>query len=151
LPLRMAFDAAMRWAFPVGIIGLWAFASAGEARPPLGDPVALNIGINCQWQQSCMKTQSKAMKRALKFVKKTEPPLWRLQLCNRNAGRQRLRVDWVGFDNCIRNTVLRPIPARVVKPAPSKPSRAARKKARRLTENAPPAPAASAPGPGERG
>jgi hypothetical protein len=146
LPLRMAFDAAMRWAFLVGIVGLCAFASAGEARPPLGDPVTLNIGINCQWQQSCMKTQSKAMKRALKYVKKTEPPLWRVQLCNRNAGRQRLRVDWVGFDNCIRNTVLRPIPARVVKQAPSKP---ARKKVRRLTENAP-APA-TAPGPGERG
>jgi hypothetical protein len=147
----MAFDAAMKCAFLFGIVGLCAFACPGEARPPLGDPVTLNIGINCQWQQSCMKTQSKAMKRALKYVKKTEPPLWRLQLCNRNAGRQRLRVDWVGFDNCIRNTVLRPIPARVLKPATSKPARAARKKARRLTENAAPAPAAAAPGPGERG
>src|ERR1043165_4777594 len=74
----------IRCAFLVGIAGLCALASAGEARPPLGDPVALNIGINCQWQQNCMKTQSKAMKRALKYVKKTELPPWRLQMCNRN-------------------------------------------------------------------
>ena len=145
----MAFLLRMVWAFLVGILGLCAFvtATAAVARPPLGDPIALNIGINCQWQQSCMKTQSKAMKRALKYVKKTQPPPWRVQLCNRNAGRQRLRVDWVGFDNCIRNTVLRPIPARAAKPT----LRVSRKKARRLTENAPPPPAASAPGPGERG
>jgi hypothetical protein len=143
----MAFLARMVWALLVGILGLCAFATVAEARPPLADPIALNIGINCQWQQRCMKTQSKAMKRALKFVKKEQPPLWRVQLCNRNAGRQRLRVDWVGFDNCIRNTVLRPIPARAAKPAP----RISRKKVRRLTENAPPAPAATAHGPGERG
>lgn len=142
----MAFDAAMRWAFLVGIVGLCAVAAPADARPPLADPVALNIGISCQWQQSCIKTQSKAMKRALKYVKKTQPPLWRVQLCNRNAGRARLRVDWVGFDNCIRNSVLRPLPARAVKPPP----RGTRKKVRRLTESAPPAPA-SAAGPGERG
>ena len=63
-----------------------------DTRPPLGDPVSLNIGINCQWQQACMKTQSKAMKRALNYVRKTQPPPWRVQLCNRNAGRQRVRV-----------------------------------------------------------
>ena len=88
------------------------------------------------------------MKRSLKYVKKTQPPLWRVQMCNRNAGRQRLRVDWVGFDNCIRNPVLRPIPARVVKPLPARP---ARKKVRRLTENARVAPTVDARGPGERG
>jgi hypothetical protein len=93
-----------------------------------------------------MKTQSKAMKRALKFVSKSQPPPWRVQLCNRNAGRQRVRVDWVGFDNCIRNSTLQPLPARAIKP----PARAARKKVRRLTETAPPA-TVSEPGPGERG
>ena len=144
----------MVWAFLVGILGLCAFvtATAADARPPLGDPIALNIGINCQWQQGCMKAQSKAMKRALKYVKKTQPPPWRVQLCNRNAGRQRLRVDWVGFDNCIRNTVLRPIPARAAKPVP----RVSRKRIRRLTQTAAPPQAqaqaeAQAPGPGERG
>ena len=136
----------MRWPLVLGIIGLGGLAPVAHARPPLGDPVVLNIGINCQWQQGCMKTQSKAMKRALKYVRQNRPPLWRVQLCNRNAGRQRLRVDWVGFDNCIRNAVLRPIPARVAKPVP----RQSRKKSGRLTENAP-ARAASAPGPGERG
>lgn len=143
----MAFGVPMRWALPVGIVGLCALASPVAARPPLGDPVALNIGINCQWQQNCMKTQGKAMKRALKYVRQAEPPLWRVQMCNRNAGRQRMRVDWVGFDNCIRNSTLRPIPASAVKlPAP----RSERKKVKRLTENAP-APPATARGPGERG
>jgi hypothetical protein len=143
---------AMRWPLLIGIIGLSVLAPAAHARPPLGDPVVLNIGINCQWQQGCMKTQSKAMKRALKYVRQNRPALWRVQLCNRNAGRQRLRVDWVGFDNCIRNTVLRPIPARAAKPVP----RVSRKRIRRLTQTAAPPQAqaqaeAQAPGPGERG
>jgi hypothetical protein len=143
----MAFGVRMKWAFLLGILGLCAVGGRADARPPLGDPVSLNIGINCQWQRACMKTQSKAMKRALKFVREAQPPAWRVQLCNRNAGRQRVRVDWVGFDNCIRNSTLRPIPASAVKPpAP----RSARKKVKRLTENAP-APPATARGPGERG
>lgn len=136
----------MRWGVIIGIACLSLDGGSLEAKPPLGDPVTLNIGINCQWQQSCMKTQSKAMKRALKFVSKSQPPPWRVQLCNRNAGRQRVRVDWVGFDNCIRNFTLQPLPARAIKP----PARAARKKVRRLTETAPPA-TVSEPGPGERG
>ena len=138
----------MRWAFFLGILGLFWPGERADTRPPLGDPVSLNIGINCQWQQACMKTQSKAMKRALNYVRKTQPPPWRVQLCNRNAGRQRVRVDWVGFDNCIRNATLRPIPASAMKPPPS--PRSVRKKAKRLTENGPP-PAAHAQGPGERG
>ena len=28
------------------------------------------------------------------------------QLCNRNAGRGGYRVDWVGFEHCIRNSGL---------------------------------------------
>ena len=140
----MAFDAGMRWAFVLGIVGLCALAPNAAARAPLGDPVALNIGINCQWQQSCMKTQGKAMKRALKYVQQTQPPLWRVQLCNHNAGRQRMRVDWVGFDNCIRNPVLRPLPVRAPRPV----VRSSRKRLRRLTENAPTPPAIAR---GERG
>jgi hypothetical protein len=156
----MASISVMRWGLPFGIVGLCsALASApAVARPPLGDPVTLNIGINCQWQQQCIKSQTKAMKRSLKYVKQTQPPLWRLQMCNRNAGRQRLRVDWVGFDNCIRNTVLRPLSAKLMKSTPrlakvparsaKPPRRAISRKAPRLTESAPPAPPAA---PGERG
>jgi hypothetical protein len=139
----MAFDGAMRWALLFGIVGLCKLPAGAEARTPLGDPVTLNIGINCQWQQHCIKAQTKAMKRALKYVGQTPLPPWHVQLCNRNAGRQRVRVDWIGFDNCIRNASLRPIPARVVRVT----VRPTRKKVRRLTENAPPRPSA----PGERG
>jgi hypothetical protein len=55
------------------------------------------------------------MARALTFVRKQRPPVWRVQLCNRNASRGRNRVDWVGFDNCIRNAALRPASTRTVK------------------------------------
>jgi len=82
--------------------------SAGTARPAvLHDPIALNIGVNCQWQPRCMEGQRSAMKRALGFVAKTRPPQWRIQLCNRNASRGGNRVDWAGFDHCIRNSGLR--------------------------------------------
>ena len=114
----------MRWLLPALFLFLGAFALPAAASAPLADPVALNIGISCQWQQRCIKDQKKAMKRALKYVSKNRPPLWRVQLCNRNAARQRSRVDWVGFDNCIRNSVLRPVA----------PARAVRKKAKRLPE-----------------
>ena len=77
-----------------------------EARPMLYDAVALNIGVNCQWQQSCIGKQRSAMKRALYYVETRRPPHWRIQLCNRNASRGRNRVDWVGYENCIRNTGL---------------------------------------------
>jgi hypothetical protein len=77
----------------------------------LHDPVALNIGVNCQWNSGCMAKQRAAMKRALHYVDGHRPPRWRVELCNRNAARGGYRVDWVGFDNCIRNaslTVARP-------------------------------------------
>ena len=87
--------------------------SASTARTAvLHDPVALNIGVNCQWQTHCMDQQRSAMKRALAFVAKAQPPQWRIQLCNRNARRGGNRVDWVGFDHCIRNSNLRPTYAR---------------------------------------
>jgi hypothetical protein len=76
------------------------------------DPVALNIGINCQWQSRCMTQQRAAMKRALSYVEKYRPPQWRVHLCNRNAARGGDRVDWVGFDHCIQNAALKPPPAR---------------------------------------
>ncbi len=86
-------------------------AAAAPAAAPLYDPVSLNIGLACQWQQRCINKQKVAMKRALKYVRKYKPPTWRIHLCNRNASRNRGRVDWIGFDKCIRNTALRPSPA----------------------------------------
>lgn len=98
----------MKWT--AAIAGILVSAAAAEARAPLHDPVTLNIGLNCQWQERCIAKQKKAMKRALHYVKKERPAAWRIQLCNRNAGRSRHRVDWIGFDNCIRNEALRPAP-----------------------------------------
>ncbi len=82
-------------------------ASFGRA-PALHDPVALNIGVNCQWQSRCMAQQRAAMHRSLSLVARARAPQWRIQLCNHNANRGGNRVDWVGFDHCIRNAALRP-------------------------------------------
>ena len=96
-------------------VSLTAAAGAAARGPvPLRDPVSLNIGINCQWQQRCMGQQQKAMQRALAFVRVQRPAAWRIHQCNRNASRGRNRVDWIGFDNCIRNIALRPPPPRPV-------------------------------------
>jgi hypothetical protein len=89
----------------------WAIAGVGssEARAlaPLHDPVTLNIGLNCQWQKRCIEAQVRAMNRARSYVAKRKPPLWRIHKCNRNAARTGARVDWIGFDNCIRNPQLK--------------------------------------------
>jgi hypothetical protein len=96
-----------------GLIAAGAASPApSAARPPISNPVTLNIGLNCQWQRRCMAQQERAMKRALEFVRKTRPAGWRIHQCNRNASRGRYRVDWIGFDNCIRNASLRPAPQR---------------------------------------
>jgi len=58
-----------------------------------------------------MDRQDDAMKRSLKYVRTKHPPTWRVQLCNRNAGRKGQRVDWIGFEHCIRNEALRPLHA----------------------------------------
>ena len=91
----------------VGLAALLLALSARAGAVPLHDPISLNIGLNCQWQQRCIAQQNRAMKRALAYVRTSRPPLWRIQLCNRNAARRRFLVDWIGFDNCIRNTLLR--------------------------------------------
>jgi hypothetical protein len=90
-------------------------ADRTEARSsaPLYDPVALNIGLSCQWEWKCMSGQHRAMEKALDYVRDHQPPQWRLHLCNRNASRNRGRVDWVGFNHCVRNSSLRPQPAPV--------------------------------------
>jgi hypothetical protein len=82
-------------------------SATAERRAVVHDPVVLNIGVTCQWQPRCIAQQRRAMNGALSFVARSSPPHWRVQLCNRNAGRGGDRVDWVGFDHCIRNADLR--------------------------------------------
>ena len=87
-------------------------SAAAAKLPPLRDPVFLNIGFVCQWQERCIERQKRAMKRSLSYVKKYRPPTWKIHLCNRNASRrggriERGRVDWIGYYNCIRNPALR--------------------------------------------
>lgn len=88
----------------------------------LADPVMLNIGLSCRWQKQCMSAQHSAMKKSLKYVAKYRPPQWRVQLCNKNAKKSRSRIDWVGFDHCVRNETLRPLP-----PPPPPPQRKLRR------------------------
>jgi hypothetical protein len=89
---------------------LLAAASPGmaaiDAHAPLHDSVGLNIGLNCRWERRCITAQERAMNRALSYVRKQRPAQPTIHLCNRNASRGRLRIDWIGFDNCIRNTSL---------------------------------------------
>lgn len=92
----------------IALIALIAWAGEGHAVAPLYDPVMLNVGINCQWQQSCERRQLKAMASAHTFIARRHPPLWRIHLCNRNARRSISRIDWVGFGDCLRNARLTP-------------------------------------------
>jgi hypothetical protein len=98
----------MQWWWLAAVVAIAGTGQAGaQKRAPLYDPVVLNIGLNCQWQNRCIATQTRAMKRARAFVARQRPPLWRIHQCNRNAARVGARVDWIGFDNCIRNPKLR--------------------------------------------
>lgn len=101
----------MRFKLASVAVAVCAFASLAEARPPLRNPSILNIGFVCRWNAHCMDKQQTAMKRALKYVRKKNPPNWKIQACNRNARRGAgTRVDWVGYHNCIRNPSIRPLP-----------------------------------------
>ncbi|MEO7365141.1 MAG: hypothetical protein ABIW03_02360 [Sphingomicrobium sp.] len=101
----------MRW--KLGLLALiFAPTGAGAATQlaPLKNPAVLNIGFVCRWDDRCIGRQKDAMRHSLKYVAKYPPPAWKIQLCNRNAGRNGTRVDWVGFHNCVRNPQLRPPP-----------------------------------------
>ena len=89
------------------------YAAEAQARsnPPLRNPALLNIGFVCRWQSRCIRTQEKAMVRSLKHMRSYPPAAWKVQMCNRNSARNGTRKDWVGFENCLRNTALR-APAR---------------------------------------
>jgi hypothetical protein len=99
----------MRW-IAIAAAAVLATSNEGHAAAPLYDTVVLNLGVNCQWQQRCIARQRRAMNDARKYIAKYDPPLWRIHLCNRNAAKSPQRVDWVGFNNCIRNASLRPPP-----------------------------------------
>jgi hypothetical protein len=109
----------MSWRPALVALALLGGPACARAAAPLYDPVILNIGLNCQWQQSCMSHQQRAMKHALKYMEKYHPPLWRIAQCNRNASRYMQRTDWIGFNNCVRNEALayRPSPPPVAKKA----------------------------------
>ncbi len=94
------------------IVGPSAGAAATQQQPPLKNPAVLNIGFVCRWDDRCIGRQKVAMRHSLKYVAKYQPPAWKIQLCNRNAGRNGTRVDWIGFRNCVQNPDLRPPPPR---------------------------------------
>jgi hypothetical protein len=54
-----------------------------------------------------MLLQRAAMTRALTYVRTRRPPHLQVQLCNRNARRGGNRVDWIGYDHCIRNPAMK--------------------------------------------
>ncbi len=94
-------------------------SGAASLRRPVVDTVTLNIGLVCRWDRTCIAKQKSAMRKALKYVTKYQPPQWRLHLCNKNAARGgESRVDWIGFNQCVRNPALHPPPYRA--PAPIK-------------------------------
>ena len=99
--------AAMRWTVAIAPLALGSAALAAGRHSLIHDPVALNIGVNCQWQSRCMAQQRTAMSRALSYVAKRRPPKYQIQLCNRNARRAGNRVDWIGYEHCIRNPALK--------------------------------------------
>lgn len=99
------------------LLALTGSPDQSRKAPLLMRPAVLNIGHVCRWDARCMKKQKQAMGRATKYVRKYRPPPWKIQLCNRNASRMRSRVDWIGFDNCIRNALLRPPPPKLRAPA----------------------------------
>ena len=86
-----------------------AAAPAGAKVPPLRDPVFLNIGFVCQWQDGCIQKQKRAMKKSIAYTKKYKPPSWKIHLCNRRAVQRRSgRVDWISYNNCIRSPAAQP-------------------------------------------
>lgn len=101
----------MNWTLAAAAVAITMVFAGGraDARAILHDPVSLNIGVNCQWQSRCMAQQHSAMRHALEYVSMKRPPQARVHLCNRNARRAGNRVDWIGFNHCIRNVRLTPL------------------------------------------
>ena len=97
----------MKWTLGAALLLTAMPAGSATGRAILFDPVALNIGVGCQWQAECMTKQRTAMASALTYVARKKPAQSLVHLCNRNASRGGGRVDWIGYDHCIRNPKLR--------------------------------------------
>ena len=89
------------------LIAAVALGTSASGQVRRTHPVLSNIGGLCRWQNDCMFKQQRSMRSALEFVGSNRPPTWRVELCNRNASRARNKVDWIGFDSCIRNKRLK--------------------------------------------
>jgi hypothetical protein len=100
----------MSWMLPLAAVLLLGDAASSASRAPLQDGFALNIGINCRWEQQCIRAQHFGMRAAVQYVERSDPPRWRIHQCKRNAWRYGNRLDWIGFNNCVRNAALRPQP-----------------------------------------
>ena len=77
--------------------------AAAQRRPPPVHPVVRNINSLCKSQDSCVQRQWRGMQAAFAYMRAKRLPVWKIEQCNRNAAKQRSRIDWVGFNNCIRN------------------------------------------------
>ena len=92
----------------LAVVAGTAGAAASAKVPPLRDPVFLNLGFVCQWQEACIQKQQKAMKQALAYGKSAKPTNWQVQFCNRRATFRRSgRIDWISYNTCIRNPKVR--------------------------------------------
>ena len=102
---------AMKLKLAMAAMVLVSGGAHAQRVPPIRNPVLLNIGFVCKWQNLCIKRQQAAMASGLKYLKTHSVPAWKVRQCNRNSSRGGTRKDWVGFNNCVRNPALRP-PAR---------------------------------------
>lgn len=96
-----------RWVLLTAAFGSLFVGPDARALARKAHPVVQNIGSLCRWQKQCMAIQHRSMQSALSFVSSTRLPMWRVHLCNRNAARASNKIDWVGFDACIRNKKLK--------------------------------------------
>ena len=88
---------------------VFAASQAAEARRvPAIHPVVRNINLLCKSQSACVQRQWRAMQNAFAFMRAKRLPVWKIEQCNLNAAKQRTRIDWIGFNNCIRNPKVRP-------------------------------------------
>ena len=84
------------------VLGLAAAGAEAQRAPPI-HPVVRNINLLCKSQSGCVQRQWRSMQAAFAFMRAKRPPVWKIEQCNRNAAKQRSRIDWIGFNNCIRN------------------------------------------------
>ena len=108
----------MSWMLPFASLLLLGAVSASRA--PVRDRLALNIGINCRWEPQCIRTQQFGRRDAVQYIRRYNPPRWRIAQCRRNARRYGNRLDWTGFNNCVRNAAIRYRPRALRRSGPAK-------------------------------